>query len=90
MLLGSTCGEVQGYTASQPSGARPYLLLASQVHPPRVCPQISLPDQAPVLGDQHPLQPMGDPTAKDMNTYWGTMVIWTQQMKRKTSEAHAT
>lgn len=23
-------------------------------------------------------------------TYWGTMVIWTKQMKRKTSEAHAT
>jgi hypothetical protein len=27
---------------------------------------------------------------RDGATYWGTMVIWTKQMKRKTREAHAT
>ena len=36
-----------------------------------------------------PLQPE-EVAWKGWGTYWGTMVIWTKQMKRKTSEAHAT
>lgn len=34
--------------------------------------------------------PAPEPRSQRDGTHWGTMVIWTKQMKRKTSEAHAT
>lgn len=46
------------------------------------------PDPLPALLHDPCFHPQS-PAARD-STHWGTMVIWTKQMKRKTSEAQAT
>lgn len=61
-------------------------LPAEQVQP-RLLPLLSY-ITSPSTPHFHPWSQRREPGKR--GTYWGTMVIWTKQMKRKTSEAHAT